>query len=309
MTTLIAPAKLNLFLGVGSLRPDGHHAVTTVLVALDQGDSLEVVPARQLSVVCEPDIGVPEHENLAWRAAVAMGEAFGREPLFAIRIEKLIPAGAGLGGGSADAAAVVAVIAAAWEADREDPRLEMVARSLGADVPFYLRGGCGVYAGRGDVLRRPLPVPAGHFAIAWPGVSVSTADAYAAFDALERAPLPAPRDVTDAVCFHDAGALGRSLFNNMTLGTVGLVPVVGEALACMAAAEGCAGAAMAGSGSAVFGLFERSDRAEAAAASAHERGWWSLTASPRAGGTLDETMGAARGADQGRRRHPGRRRR
>jgi 4-diphosphocytidyl-2-C-methyl-D-erythritol kinase len=306
---LIAPAKLNLFLVVGAVRPDGYHSVTTVLTALDAGDAVSVSPADSLTVVCEPDVGVPQTENLAWRAAVAMGEAFGRRPDVSVRIEKRIPAGAGLGGGSSDAAAVIAALAADWQVDRADPRLETVARSLGADVPFFLRGGCGVYAGRGDTLRRTLPAAVGHFAIISPGVPVSTAAAYAAFDALETGPRPAPSAVSDAVCFRDPVALGAALFNNMTAASVGLVPVVGDALAFMKAAEGCLGAAMAGSGSAVFGIFADEAHAGAAAAEASERGWWSMTARPRSAGTIDETMGAPRDAGEGRRRHTGRGRR
>jgi 4-diphosphocytidyl-2-C-methyl-D-erythritol kinase len=305
MTTLTAPAKLNLFLVAGDIRPDGYHSVTTVLSALDAGDGITVEPAQRLSLSCEPDVGVPLERNLAWLAAVAMGDAFGREPSFAIRVDKRIPTGAGLGGGSADAAAVIAAIAADWGAERSDVRLETVARSLGADVPFFLRGGCGVYAGRGDVLRRRLPACPGHFAVVHPGVSISTATAYRAFDESPRQPRPSVRAVTDAVCFQDVGALGAALYNNMTPAAVGLAPAVAEALGFMSTMPGCLGSAMAGSGSAVFGLFADPVEADSAAAEAAERGWWSLAARPRSGGTLDATMGAPRDTGQSRRRHPG----
>lgn len=305
--TLVAPAKLNLYLGVGAIRPDGYHAVTTVLVALDIGDKVTVAPAEDLSLVCDPPVGVPVHDNLAWRAATAMAEAFEREPSFAIRIEKRIPAGAGLGGGSADAAAVIAAMAAAWEIDRDDPRIEQVARSIGADVAFPLRGGCAVYAGRGDMLRRRLPVPPACFAIAAPAVPVSTAAAYQAFDAMSQPGSPGPRVVTDAVCFRDIPALGAALYNNMTRPSCGLVPEVGDALAFMQATSGCCGATIAGSGSAAFGVFTDEEDASAAARAAHDCGWWSTVARPRAGGTFDETMGVRRDAGEGRRRHSGRR--
>jgi len=307
--TLIAPAKVNPYLAVGALRPDGYHAVITVLLALEFGDLVTIAPAETLSLVCEPDVGVPAEQNLAWRAAVAMGEAFGRTPAVAIRVEKRIPAGAGLGGGSSDAAAVMAALAAAWEVDREDPRLETVARSLGADVPFFLRGGCAVYAGRGDQLKRPLPAQQGHYAIVAPGVPVPTASAYAAFDALEQPGAPGPRAVTDAACFQDLGAMGAGLYNNMTAPSIGLVPVIGDALAFMAGSAGCLGAAMAGSGSAVFGVFGTEAEAASVARTASERGWWSVATAPRAAGTLVQTMGAVRDTREGRRRDPRRGRR
>jgi 4-diphosphocytidyl-2-C-methyl-D-erythritol kinase len=309
MTTLTAPMKLNLLLVVGDVRPDGYHTVTTVLAALDEGDEISVEPARVLSLTCEPDVGIPPEENLAWRAAVAMGEAFGQDPAFVIRIGKRIPTGAGLGGGSSDAAAVIASIAAAWHVERSDPRLETVARTLGADVPFFLRGGCGVYAGRGDTLRRSLPVPVGHYVVVFAGEPVPTARAYAAFDAFERQPRPSASQVTGAICQRDIAALGAGLFNNMSASVVALVPAVGDALAFMRDRGGCAGAGMSGSGSAVFGVFAEAADADAAAAAAEDLGWWSLVARPRVGGAIDETMGAQRDTDQSRRRHLGRRRR
>jgi 4-diphosphocytidyl-2-C-methyl-D-erythritol kinase len=307
MTTLIAPAKLNLFLSIGDVRPDGFHAVTAVNAVLDFGDEVVVEPAEALSLVCEPPVGVPETENLAWRAATAMGEAFGASPDFRISVTKRIPAGAGLGGGSADAAAVIAAIAGAWDVQRTDPKLEAVASSLGADVPMFLQGGCAAYAGRGDVRRRTLPVPVGHVAIVWPGAHISTADAYRAFDEEPRGPRPAPSALTDAICFRDVAAIGAALHNNMTASSIRLAPVTADALAFVKVAVGCAGAAMAGSGSAVFGVFAERADAERAAAEAAAKGWWSTVAGFAAGGTLEQVMGAAGDTDQGRRRHPRRR--
>jgi 4-diphosphocytidyl-2-C-methyl-D-erythritol kinase len=291
MTSLIAPAKLTLYLAVGAVRPDSHHGLTAVFCALEDGDAVTVEPASRLSLACEPPVGVPDHENLAWRAAAAMGEAFGRAPDFTIRIEKRIPAGGGLGGGSGDAAAVIAAIAAAWEIDRDDPRLEAVARALGADVAFPLRGGCAAYGGRGDVLKRTLPVPRVHLAIVSAGVPVSTAAAYAAFDEEPRPPAPGPRAVTDAIVFQDAAALGAAVFNNMTAVACRLVPSVADALVFVERSDGCLGATVAGSGSSVFGIFAEESTAQAVGAAAAARGWWSLATRPREGGTLDQTMG------------------
>jgi 4-diphosphocytidyl-2-C-methyl-D-erythritol kinase len=307
MTTLTAPAKLNLYLAVGPRRADGYHTLSTVLVALEFGDGVTVEPAARLSVACEPGVGVGECDNLAWRAAMAMGEAFDRSPDFAIAIDKRVPAGAGLAGGSADAAAVIAAIAAAWEVRRNDARLESVAASLGADVPFALRGGCGVYTGLGTTLQRTLRLPSCHFAIVNGAAPVSTAAAYAAFDAIERGAAPGARHVTDAVSMGDLPGLGTALFNNMTDGSIGLVPAIADGLAFMSTTAGCVGSSMCGSGSAVFGMFATEAEAAAAAAAGSEQGWWSVHTRPRTGGTLDQTMGVADDADQGRRRHPRRR--
>lgn len=290
--TVEAPAKLNLYLGVGARREDGYHDVETVLVALDLADTVTVSPARELSLSCEPDVGVPAEANLAWRAAVALGEAVGREPAAAIRIEKRIPAGAGLGGGSADAAAVIAALARAWEVAPDAFVLENVASSLGADVPFLLRGGCALYHGRGDRFVRDVPLPGAVFALVNPGVPVPTAAAYAAFDRMLRAKAPGTRHVSDALRLERTPrALGEALFNNMTEASTGLVPEIREALSVVSSASGCLGAAMAGSGSTVFGVFEMEEPARAAVDVAAARGWWATTARVRAAGTLRSATG------------------
>jgi len=287
-----APAKLNLYLGVGNRRPDGYHDVQTVLVALDLHDSVTVRPAAGLSLRCEPDVGVPPEENLAWRAAVELSAATGEDGAVAIDVVKRIPAGAGLGGGSSDAAAVIAALAAHWGIPANAPVLESTAASLGADVPFLLRGGCALYAGRGDEYVRSLPVPAACFLLVNPGVPVPTAAAYAAFDRMLRPRTPGVRDIGDALRLQrDAASLGSTLFNNMTEASTGLVPEIREALVFAAGSPGCRGAAMAGSGSTVFGVFDDLDATEAAAAAARERGWWSYAARPRAGGTLEQVTG------------------
>jgi len=285
---LSAPAKLNLYLAVGTTRPDGYHAVTTVLLGLDLGDEVTVEPAAALSLACEPPVGVPDELNLGWKAALAMGEAFGRSADFAIHITKNVPAGAGLGGGSADAAAVIAAVASAWGVPAGDPRLDSVASSLGADVLFPLHGGCALYGGRGEVLERSLPLPEAHFAIACGDAPVSTVAAYSTLDRLGCGAAPGPGAVEAALESGDPAALGSALYNNMTPAALELVPAIGDALADMESARGCLGAALCGSGSAVFGVFASPSEAAAAAAGARERGLWAAVARPSPGGTIDQ---------------------
>lgn len=289
---LSAPAKLNLYLAVGAPLPGGLHSVTTVLVALDLADRVTVAPAPALALVCEPDVGVSPPDNLGWRAAVAMGQAFRRSPDFAIRIEKRVPAGAGLAGGSADAAAVIGAIAAAWDVPRDDERLETVASALGADVPFAMRGGCGLYRGTGATFVRALRPPRAWFTIIKGPEPVSTAAAYAAFDRIVRAPAPGPRHIADALALEDLPALCAALYNNMTAAAITLVPGVEDALAFMSKSDGCCGSALCGSGSAVFGVFADEEHAVRVAEAATGRGMWSSVACAVAGGTLDQTMGA-----------------
>jgi 4-diphosphocytidyl-2-C-methyl-D-erythritol kinase len=292
--TVEAPAKLNLYLEVGGTRPDGYHDVRTVLVALDLHDTVVVEPAERLVLECTPAIGPSCEDNLAWRAAETFARATGRMARCSIRIEKRIPAAAGLGGGSADAAAVLAALARMWDVASDDPRLLATAKALGADVPFLLRGGCAVYAGRGDRFVRALPLPTAVFALVNPREPLSTAEAYASFDRLPRQPMAGLRHVSAAECLGDPVALGAAVDDNMVEASAGLVPAIRDEIASFKAAPGCLGVALAGSGATVFGVFADGEAAVAAAETAAGRGWWSATARPRPEGTLAQTGAAYR---------------
>jgi len=164
-----APAKLNLELRVLGRRPDGTHQVETLIQAIDLCDRLTIAPAAASSLAITGFEVPVDDGNLVLRAAAALGmhAAFG--------LRKLIPPGAGLGGGSSDAAAVLR----AGGGGRGD--LAAVAAALGADVPFFLRGGRALATGRGESLR-PLPPDPAWYALAWPGFEVSTAAVYRAWD-------------------------------------------------------------------------------------------------------------------------------
>jgi 4-diphosphocytidyl-2C-methyl-D-erythritol kinase len=287
--TVAAPAKVNLFLGVGPMRPDGYHSVQTVLHTLKLSDTVRLTPADALTVTCDPDLGIPAESNLAYRAAVGFASAFDVEVLLDIRVEKRIPAGAGLGGGSSDAAAVLAGLAH-WACLRlDDGRLLRLAVSLGADVPFLIEGGAALMSGRGDTLTRRLKPISAHVVLVKPPSPVPTAEAYQAFD---RAPLPAgeSRTVADALRTQDVPALAVSLSNNMTAASSALVPQIAEALVWLGRESGVMGSAMAGSGSAVFAICESGADAERIAQVANERGWWGIaTQTAPAGASVVES--------------------
>jgi 4-diphosphocytidyl-2-C-methyl-D-erythritol kinase len=165
-----APAKVNLELRVLGLRPDDTHEVETVLQAIDLVDLISIAPAAGSTLRIAAGCPVPTGpDNLVLRAAAEIGLTAD------FVLSKAIPPGAGLGGGSSDAAAVLRA-GAGGTTD-----LEPVAARLGADVPFFLRGGRARATGRGEVLQ-PLPFEPGWFAIAWPGYEVSTAAVYQAWD-------------------------------------------------------------------------------------------------------------------------------
>lgn len=293
-TTIVvrAPAKVNLYLGVGSVRPDGYHDVTTVLQAIDLADQIEISPAEILSVLCEPDLSIPQEQNLAYKAAVAFGELTHTPVTCRIVVSKRIPDGAGLGGGSSDAAAVLAGLAHIHGVPRTDLLLADAARSVGVDVAFFLVGGAAMLAGRGDELVRRLPALPGHVVLVKPSGTLSTADVYREFD---RDPQLAagPEGAVAALYAGDLGVLGNALANNLEPASFALVPESREALGWVRGRPGVTGGALAGSGSAVFGLCESAHVAETVAADAEARGWWSATAGFSASGAeVREEQGA-----------------
>ncbi|NTU88481.1 MAG: 4-diphosphocytidyl-2C-methyl-D-erythritol kinase, partial [Actinobacteria bacterium] len=159
-----SPAKVNLFLGVGERGDDGYHELETILQCLDFCDILtfelhdEGSKRGLISLTCTPSLEIPQENNLAYRATAAFVETFGCDPLpdgsgISIRIEKNIPSQAGFGGGSSNAAAALLACAKVWGIDPLGEECLRLARSLGADVPFFLYGGCAYMVGRGDILR------------------------------------------------------------------------------------------------------------------------------------------------------------
>jgi len=184
-----APAKVNLHLEVLRQRHDGYHDIETILQAVGLYDRLEIDLAEQYQGG-EPDIGltvsgagdeVPADEtNLAWRAARHFCRETGVSGALAIRLEKGIPAAAGLGGGSSDAAAVLVACDRLFGARLETERLERLAADLGSDVPFFIKGGTVLARGRGTVLTALPSVRAASFLIVKPDLQLQTSDVYGA---------------------------------------------------------------------------------------------------------------------------------
>jgi 4-diphosphocytidyl-2-C-methyl-D-erythritol kinase len=273
LLTVSAPAKVNLFLGVGAARPDGYHAVRTVLHTIALSDTVTLTPSDELSLACDAELGIAAEDNLAYRACTSFAETFDVEVLLDVDLVKRIPSGAGLGGGSSDAAAVLAGLAHWAGLPLDDSRVLRVAAGLGADVPFLLRGGAALMDGRGDELVRPLAALDAPLVLVKPQVSVSTAEAYRAFDR-DPQPVGDVRSVADALRSRDPRRLASALSNNMVAASVALAPEIGEALAWLRSQSGVLGATMAGSGSAAFGICESVEVCNRLSEQAAERGWW-----------------------------------
>lgn len=291
--TLTAPAKVNLYLGVGPLRADGFHEVSTVLQALELADTLVIQESDALSLTCEPSLGVPDEANLAWKAAELFAREFDTTDRVAIALHKRIPHGAGLGGGSSDAAAVLAGLAHWNGIERDSAALLAIARQLGADVSFFLLGGLALFAGRGDELVRALPCLDADVVLFKTPLPVSTAEAYATFDSDPQIPA-GPEAVIAGLLSADIAVLGHSLANNMEKAAGILVPETAEALRWARAWPGALGAALAGSGSAGFALVSDATIALEMAEEAQSRGWWATaTRFSRNGVSVHEGADAA----------------
>ena len=147
----LAYAKINLSLEVTGKRDDGYHEIKTVLHTIDLADRLAFRPAEQTSLECDQPSLEDEH-NLVLRTCQLIQEYTGHQGGAAIRLQKNIPVAAGLGGGSSDAASVLAGLSRLWELGLSDPELEEIAAELGSDVPFFIRGGTALAQGRGEAL-------------------------------------------------------------------------------------------------------------------------------------------------------------
>jgi len=284
---IFAPAKVNLHLAVGAPGPDGYHPVETVLQALALGDTVTIAEGGQ-GFSCTPDLGLSPDENLAWRAARAMSGHFSRPLDVAIAVDKRVPAGAGLGGASSDAAAVIVGLARLWGLEDAADQLAAVARSLGADVAFFLEGGAALYGGRGDVLAQRLPSLDAAIVVAKPAEPVPTAQAYAAFDRLGGPAAPAVAPLLEALDGGGAGSVARHLYNAMTPASISLVPAIADALGLVGGSAGVLGAAVAGSGSAVFGISADTESAQSCAVASRAAGLWAVATTTYPGGCTIE---------------------
>lgn len=275
--TLTAPAKINLYLGVHIERDDrGYHKVDSLMAAVGLADTVTVAPAQELTVQTVPASDFPMQKNTAYRAAVAMAEHYGREANVCVTIEKHIPLCAGLGGPSTDAAAVIIALAGLWGIDRTDPALDDIARSIGADVPFFLHTSPAFYVGGGDVLATEYPaLPATPVVLVKPReASVSTVEAYRRFD---ETPVPAekPGAIASALRSGDAETAYALVHNNLGVISAQMEPQIQVVLDWLRTQDGTVAVDVCGSGACSFAICDTAVTAANLAALAQQNGWWS----------------------------------
>ena len=276
-----APAKINLYLGVHSQKDErGYHRVDSVMTSIDLADTLAIAPAEGLSVHTVPEADFPMEHNTAYRAAVAMGEAFGRDPNFTILIDKHIPVRSGLGGPSTDAAAVIMALCREWGLDPTDPKIDEVARSIGADVPFFLYGPPAYLAGAGDEMRELFrPLTGTPVALVKPLASGVTArDAYVRFDE-DPVDVPELEPMLEALRQHDETAIFDGVANNLAPAACAIEPEIAEILDWIREQPDVRAADVTGSGACVFAVCNTQMAADAIVLDAiKEYGWWGQSA-------------------------------
>ncbi|HKW02024.1 MAG TPA: 4-(cytidine 5'-diphospho)-2-C-methyl-D-erythritol kinase [Vicinamibacterales bacterium] len=259
------PAKINLTLRVGPARGDGFHDVRTLLQAVALSDTLTVTARRGPFALAAGGPGVPTDDtNLVSRAATALWRALGREgePRDAhVKLVKQIPMAAGLGGGSADAAAALIALNVVWDGHRSRRDLARIGGTLGADVPFFLQGGTALGAGRGDEIYPVDDAARMGVVIIKPSFGVATADAYRWLDEDRAAGVDAPAASRDVEVGWASGPI--ALVNDLQGPVARRHAPVAEIVDALTKA-GALGAAMTGSGSAVFGLFPEAQAPRAA---------------------------------------------
>jgi 4-diphosphocytidyl-2-C-methyl-D-erythritol kinase len=265
---LEAPAKVNVFLRVLAAREDGYHDLESLVVPISLADGVTVRSADRLHIevrgaqALAGDVPVGGL-NLALVAALALADACPDAGGALVEIDKRIPVAAGLGGGSADAAATLLALNRLWGCDLDPATLGEVAERVGSDVPALLLGGPVLMSGRGEILA-PAEVASFWWVVVHFDFGVRSPDAYRWWDEDGAVAGPDPDPLLEAAAAGDAAGLGPLLFNDLEAVVARRHPAVGEAKQQLLA-TGALGAVMSGSGSSVVGLARDRAHAEAIA--------------------------------------------
>ena len=260
-----APAKLNLALHLRRRRADGYHELETVFAFTEFGDTLSVAAADDLSLAVSGEFSGPAGQgpdNLVLRAARALAAAAGVTAGAALVLEKRIPVAAGLGGGSADAAAALRLLDRFWGLGWPEARLVELAARLGADVPACVVSRTCFGTGTGETLGAwPVVLGGTPVLLVNPRVAVPTGPVFAGWDQTDHGGIA-------------SGAGLESLRNDMTAAACAIAPVINDVLAALSDTDGATLVRMSGSGATCFALYADAAARAAAARDLSSRGWW-----------------------------------
>jgi 4-diphosphocytidyl-2-C-methyl-D-erythritol kinase len=268
--TASAPAKINLHLGVGPVRPDGYHPLATVYQAVGLRDEVTVAPAPEHSVTVtgNPRLSLTEvpldDSNIAVRAARLLAEHAGVHGAVTIRIDKGIPVAGGMAGGSADAAATLVACDALWGLECPREVLMQVAAGLGSDVPFAIAGGTAVGSGRGELVAPAMVRGDYWWVVVESPEGLSTPAVYKEYDVLHADTTlgdpEIPAALMESLCTGDLPGVAAAMGNDLCAAALRLRPELGDVLAAGVAA-GALGSLLSGSGPSCLFLCE--DKAHA----------------------------------------------
>ncbi len=278
-------AKVNLTLRVVGRRVDGYHDLESVVAFADCADRLSLTPGPSLHLETSGPLaqacGEPS-DNLVFKAAQLLSERVPGLKLGDFTLDKVLPVAAGIGGGSADAAAALRLLAQANDLELDDPRLIEVARLTGADVPVCLASNACVMTGVGDTLQ-PLSLPKMPCVMVNPRIPVATSDVFKALGLRNGQLLVSATDVLRGTAWPEAGASLEDWVEALAAGSNDLEapatriqPVIGEVLAALSASNGAWLARMSGSGATCFAIYENTADAKRAAQQIQtdHPGWW-----------------------------------
>jgi 4-diphosphocytidyl-2-C-methyl-D-erythritol kinase len=267
---LRAYAKINLGLAVTAKRPDGYHDIATVFHRIAWHDRLHLGWAPDVTVESNDPSAPGGEGNLVTRAALALKQATGAPGGIHCRLEKDVPVGAGLGGGSSDAAAILRALPGLWGVPVTEDALSVLALRIGSDVPYFLSKGSAFATGRGERLKYfDLDVPYA-ILVCHPGIPVATPWAYSRITPRGTAAPDLQLIVTEGMSNPDI--LNAELVNDFERPVFAAHPAVAQVKGAMTSG-GAVYASLSGSGSAVFGLFESEGAANSVALSFRDRGY------------------------------------
>lgn len=269
----LARAKVNLWLNVVGRRADGYHLLDSLVAFTDLADEIQVAPASGLSLEIVGPAATSlegDPDNLVLKAARLLAGRAGVAPCAAIRLTKRIPVAAGLGGGSADAAATLLALVDLWRVAMPQEELFDLAAALGADVPMCLVGRPALASGIGERLAPVPALPACAILLVNPGVALATPAVFGA----RQGSFSAAQPIGDG--WLDLGSLAADIGrrgNDLTAAAISLQPEIASVLNQLQRSDGVARVAMSGSGATCFGLYETLEQAQRAG-SLLPASWW-----------------------------------
>jgi 4-diphosphocytidyl-2-C-methyl-D-erythritol kinase len=270
-----APAKINLFLHVTGRRDDGYHLLQTHFQFLDYGDQLTFDITDDAKIRRRNEFpGVPEDQDLVVRAARLLQAHAAPTAGVTINVDKLLPAGGGLGGGSSDAATTLVALNELWATGKTQVELAQLGLGLGADVPVFVYGHAAWAEGVGEELT-PLDAPEGTILVVHPGCSVATAEVFSDPQLTRDTPTIKIHDLASSMVGNDCEAVTRRLY-----------PEVGRALDWLGQFSA---ARMSGTGACIYAMFDTVEKAERVAVDAPEK-WACFVAQRRNTSPLIDTL-------------------